>query len=221
MEGNGCNLLVTKHVLASRKRWGPAFRTERCLMPSLQPGDLESSGKKRCPLVFPPWKPTLRINDQDNLMWYIFLAPDSPDLDFSLFLIYEFNSSPNFAFRVEEASLKKNTFVKWLDAILISETFNKPSQKKSHKKTIKQRWFAMSPWRPGSKLAMGPRRPWRPKQFWLLQTMMVWKRSFTTSVELVILTWMAKVLRNSVKIAVSWIKSWTPQLLIWFLRTIE
>lgn len=112
MEGNGCNLLVTKHVLASRKRWGPAFRTERCLMPSLQPGHLESSGKKRCPLVFPPWKPTLRINDQDNLMWYIFLAPDSPDLDFSLFLIYEFNSSPNFAFRVEEASLKKNTFVK-------------------------------------------------------------------------------------------------------------
>ena len=134
MEGNGCNLLVTKHVLASRKRWGPAFRTERCLMPSLQPGDLESSGKKRCPLVFPPWKPTLRINDQDNLMWYIFLAPDSPGLDFSLFLIYEFNSSPNFAFRVEEASLKKNTFVKWLDAILISETFNKPSQKKAIKK---------------------------------------------------------------------------------------
>lgn len=107
------SMLVTKHVLL-QKTPGNSFRTERCLMPSLQPGDLvSSSGKKRCPLVFPPWKPTLRINDKENLMWYIFLAPDSPDLDFSFFLIYEFNSSPNFAFRVEEASLKKRkNFVK-------------------------------------------------------------------------------------------------------------
>lgn len=96
------SMLVTKHVLL-QKTPGNSFRTERCLMPSLQPGDL----------VFPPWKPTLRINDKENLMWYIFLAPDSPDLDFSFFLIYEFNSSPNFAFRVEEASLKKRkNFVK-------------------------------------------------------------------------------------------------------------
>lgn len=118
-------------------------------MPSLQPGDL----------VFPPWKPTLRINDKENLMWYIFSGSRLTRLRFFFFfLIYEFNSSPNFAFRVEEASLKKR---KKLREVIRCNSHFRNIQQAKQEKNIKQSNNVASnvSMDLGSKLAMGPRRP--------------------------------------------------------------